>query len=289
MDAVLVSTAAGLATYIIMPSFLHLLKRGGASRRNYRGVDVPLGAGFLFIWMGSLMGGILGLSALLSPSAERRAAADLWLLLSATGLGYSLLGLLDDLVGDRRQTGLLGHARAFITGQLTTGAVKAVAGLAFGFVLAGCRLSAGEFRNGTGAAAFPIVLMDGLLIAAGANTLNLFDLRPGRAGKVFLLGWVLILCGGNPVALAMLPWIGSLLGYLPFDLRGLAMMGDVGSNALGALLGMASSLTLAPPGRLAVLVVLALLHLLAERISFSEVIESHHLLRRLDLWGRRES
>ena len=99
MDAVLVSTAAGLATYIIMPSFLHLLKRGGASSGETTGSNVPLGSRFLVHLDGLADGGILGLSALLSPSAERRAAADLWLLLSATGLGYSLLGLLDDLVG----------------------------------------------------------------------------------------------------------------------------------------------------------------------------------------------
>ena len=66
------------------------------------------------------------------------------------------------------------------------------------------------------------------------------------------------------------------------------MMGDVVSDALGALKGLASCYALALPARLKLLVFLILIHLLAERISFSQVIENHMILHRLDLWGRRK-
>ncbi len=255
---------------------------------NYRQEDVPVGGGFLFILIGSLLGALLGLAKPFPWTSMLGRAAQSSVLFLAAALGYGLLGLFDDLVGNRQQRGLLGHGRAFFNGQLTTGGIKAAAGAGLGFVLAAYRLSPEVFGRAPTVFSLPAAAVDGLLIAASANTLNLFDLRPGRAGKVFLLGYGLILLAGNPVSLVLLPWIGSFLGYLPFDLRGEVMMGDVGSNALGALIGLASCYALALPARLMLLVFLILIHLLAERISFSQVIENHMILHRLDLWGRRK-
>ncbi|NLA59192.1 MAG: hypothetical protein GX855_09880 [Firmicutes bacterium] len=288
MQILLFSILAGLGTYLAMPAFLELLKEDGALRKNYRQDSVPVGGGFLFIWIGSVMGALLGLTEPWTwiPTGLGQAARPSTLL-AAAALGYGLLGLLDDLVGTRKQTGLLGHGRALLGGQLTTGAVKAAAGTALGLLLAAYRLAPGGFSEAPWADGLSAVAVDGLLIAAAANTLNLFDLRPGRAGKVFLMGYSFVLLRGNPVSLVLLPWLGSLLGYLPYDLRGEVMMGDVGSNALGSLLGLASCYALALPARLAFLVLLILLHLLAERISFTEIIENHWLLHRLDLWGRK--
>ncbi|NLY53000.1 MAG: hypothetical protein GX063_08900 [Firmicutes bacterium] len=288
MQILFISILSGLITYLVVPAFIELLKNGGALRKNYRQKDVPVGGGFLFIWVGSLMGALLGLAKPFPwTSMEMSSAAQPSLLLTAAALAYGLLGLLDDLVGTRQQTGLLGHGRALVKGQLTTGGIKAAAGGALGFVLAAYR-SVEVFGGAPMGTRLLKAAVDGLLIAASANTLNLFDLRPGRAGKLFLLGCGLILLGGSPVSVVLLPWVGSFLGYLPFDLKGKVMMGDVGSNALGAVLGLASCYVLTPPARLMLLIVLILIHLLAERISFSQVIENHRILHRLDLWGRRE-
>jgi UDP-GlcNAc:undecaprenyl-phosphate GlcNAc-1-phosphate transferase len=285
----LTSALALLATYLAVPAFLELLQRGGAVRANHQQQQVPVGGGFLFVWMGSLAAALAGQLGPGRQLATGPGAAGMPVILfTAAALGYSLLGLFDDLVGTRKQTGLLGHGRALLQGHLTSGAVKALAGGIFGFVLAVYRLPV----KGLGAAPTEAGLfrsaVDGLLIAASANTLNLFDLRPGRAGKAFLAGWALMLLGGSPVSTALLPWVGSFLGYFSFDLRGEVMMGDAGSNSLGALLGLAACYALALPFRLVLLAFLILLHLLAERISFSQVIDNHWILHRLDSWGRRE-
>jgi UDP-GlcNAc:undecaprenyl-phosphate GlcNAc-1-phosphate transferase len=290
LPSVLVPLFSGLVTYGSMPAFLRLLQKGEATRLNYRGAAIPVGAGFLFLWIGCLTELLLLLP--FSPDMTPRFSPTTGLLPQAiplfitTALGYGLLGLFDDLVGSRRETGLKGHGAALRRGELTTGTIKALAGVAFGLMLAVRRLGV---EGWMGRYWIVVVFVDGLLIAASANTLNLLDLRPGRSGKVFFGGALLIMLSGNPTSLALLPWMGSTLGYLPFDLKGEAMMGDVGSNALGALLGLASCYVVSLGYRSVLLLSLILVHLLAERISFSKVIEHHPLLRVIDGWGRKDT
>jgi Glycosyl transferase family 2 len=69
----------------------------------------------------------------------------------------------------------------------------------------------------------------GLLVGLAANFLNQLDTRPGRALKAYLLGALAV---GAPVRVAVL--------LLPYDLRERTMLGDCGSNALGALVGLRS-------------------------------------------------
>jgi hypothetical protein len=117
------------------------------------------------------------------------------------------------------------------------------------------------------------------LVALAANLLNQLDTRPGRALKAFALGAVLV--GGVPRrALA----VTVLLA--PYDLREMAMLGDAGSNALGAVLGSRSVQRLTGPGRYGAIGVLAGLTLLGERRSLGELIERTPLLRELDAFGR---
>lgn len=290
MPSVLIPLFSGLVTYGSVPAFLRLLRKGEATRPNYRGVAIPVGVGFLFLWIGCLTELLLllpfsasrALFFSLPPGFSPQAVP----LFVTTALGYGLLGLFDDLVGSRRETGLVGHGAAVRRGELTTGAIKALAGVAFGLMLAVWRLGV---EGWMGRYWIVVSFVDGLLIAASANTLNLLDLRPGRSGKVFFAGALLIMVSGNPTSLALLPWMGSILGYLPFDLRGEAMMGDVGSNALGALLGLASCYVVSMGYRSVLLLSLILVHILAERVSFSKVIEHHPLLRVIDGWGRKDT
>ena len=129
-------------------------------------------------------------------------------------------------------------------------------------------------------------MINGGLVALAANFLNLLDLRPGRAGKAFLLlGLPLHFLAADPAPPAgAIPGGG---GYLPWDLRRRAMMGDTGANPLGAALGLmaAGSLTLGVKA-----VLLAAFGwpelLLSERISFSELIEGSRILHFLDQLGR---
>jgi UDP-N-acetylmuramyl pentapeptide phosphotransferase/UDP-N-acetylglucosamine-1-phosphate transferase len=125
------------------------------------------------------------------------------------------------------------------------------------------------------------------LIAGGANLLNLFDLRPGRAIKVAVLsGGLLAVCsrdGAGPAA----PAVGAALALLPEDLGERAMLGDSGANALGAMLGAAAAVSLPRSVRLVVLAGIAGLTAASEKVSFTKVIERTPALHWLDMLGRR--
>ncbi len=118
-----------------------------------------------------------------------------------------------------------------------------------------------------------------VLVALSANLVNQLDTRPGRALKAFLLGSLLV--RGTPKgALA----VAVLLA--PYDHREMTMLGDAGSNALGAMLGLSSVRRLTGPRRIGAIGALAALTLLGERRSLGELIESTPGLRELDALGR---
>lgn len=114
-----------------------------------------------------------------------------------------------------------------------------------------------------------------LLVALAANALNQLDTRPGRALKAYLLGAVLVRA---PVGTAVL--------ILPYDLREMSMLGDAGSNSLGAMLGLSSVSRLTERGRWVAIGALAGLNLLGERRSLGTLIERTPVLRELDALGR---
>jgi len=122
-------------------------------------------------------------------------------------------------------------------------------------------------------------LSGALLVGLAANAVNQLDTRPGRALKAFGLGALLL--GGAPrrtVAAAVL--------FAPYDLREMAMLGDAGSNALGAVLGLRSVELLAGRRRWAVIGALSVLTAAGERRSLGTLIESTPVLRELDRLGR---
>ena len=151
------------------------------------------------------------------------------------------------------ERGLRAHLRA----RRTTGVLKLVAIPAAG-LLATRRLSGA------------------LLVGLAANALNQLDTKPGRALKAYL---ALALPLGAPVRLAVL--------LLPYDLRERTMLGDAGSNALGALLGLRSVDRLAGRGRWLAIGALSGLIVLGERRSLGVAIERTPILRDLDALGRR--
>ena len=132
-------------------------------------------------------------------------------------------------------------------------------------------------------------------MAGGANLLNLFDLRPGRAIKVAAVSGVLIGAAGPDrvaatrlgTALALLPPLAAALALLPEDLGERAMLGDAGANALGAMLGAAAAASLRRPARIALLAAITGLTAASEMVSFTKVIERTPPLHWLDMLGRR--
>ena len=114
-----------------------------------------------------------------------------------------------------------------------------------------------------------------LLVGLSANFLNQLDTRPGRALKAYLLGALLVRA---PVR--------SAVFLLPYDLRETVMLGDAGSNALGAMLGLSSVSRLTGRSRWLAVGALAGLTFLGERRSLGELIERTPGLRMLDRLGR---
>jgi glycosyl transferase family 2 len=162
------------------------------------------------------------------------------------------IGLADDLwSGDER--GFRAHLRA----GRTTGVLKLV-GIPVVGLIATRRLSGA------------------LLVGLAANALNQLDTRPGRALKAYLVAGA-----------ALDAPLGTAVLLLPYDLREMAMLGDGGSNALGAMLGLSSVSRLTERGRWVAIGALAGLTLLGERRSLGELIERTPVLRELDALGRR--
>jgi hypothetical protein len=114
-----------------------------------------------------------------------------------------------------------------------------------------------------------------LLVGLTANVVNQLDTRPGRALKAYLVG-----------AVAVRAPLGSAVLLLPYDLREKVMLGDAGSNALGAMLGLSSVSRLTGKSRWLAIGALAGLTLLGERRSLGELIEQAPGLRALDRLGR---
>ena len=118
------------------------------------------------------------------------------------------------------------------------------------------------------------------MLLLATNLFNLLDLRPGRAGKAFVaFGAVLTIGSWNTHSLEALGlFIGPALVLLPYDLRERAMLGDAGSNVLGALAGLWLVLALGPTGEAIALGVLAAITFYGEFRSISALVERNPLL-----------
>jgi hypothetical protein len=211
-------------------------------------------------------------------------------------VGVALLGLLDDLVGsgafgtgsgvaDRgsRETaetpprGWRGHSRAALSGGFSTGAAKAAGSLGIAlFALSGQGYSTDEYLLGVG------------VLVLATNLFNLLDLRPGRSAKaLLLLGAALTLGSFDTAGLWTVGlFLGPILVLLPLDLRERGMLGDTGSNAIGAVAGVWLIATLDTTGQAVALAAMALITLYGEFRSISRLIDRTPGLRHLDSLGR---
>ncbi|HEX6073844.1 MAG TPA: hypothetical protein VFZ32_01110 [Micromonosporaceae bacterium] len=239
-------------------------------RVNHRGAPVSLAAGPALAVAAST-------TAAAGAGSPALASAAL-----VAGLGSGVVGLYDDVVGQRPDQkaakGFKGHLAALRDGSVTSGLVK-VAGIGISAMLAASLV--GRARRGDR----PVtdLVIDTGLIAGAANLANLLDLRPGRALKAGIalsgtLGATDSLLTGPSAAAAAL---------LRDDLDERVMLGDAGANSFGALIGLAAASRHGRTARLAMLAGIVGLTLASEKVSFTQVIESTPVLRDLDGWGRR--
>jgi len=269
--------AIAVAAFVV-PAGVRGLAEAGLTRENFRGASLafPLGA-------------VLATASLvaLAPLAFLDDRADLHLLEPELRrwmpylLGVAFLGFLDDSLGRGESAGAprgwRGHTRALRRGSLSTGAVKALGALALAaYVVSGRGLESWRY------------LADVALLILATNAFNLLDLRPGRAEKALgLLGAGL--CAGAwtwaPVELLGI-FAGPVAVGTAFTLRERAMLGDTGSNLLGAIAGVWLLTTLGPDARLVALALLAGLTIYGELRSISATIDRVPPLRWLDSLGR---
>jgi hypothetical protein len=263
---------------LLVPAGARGLREAGLVRENYRGATLafPLGA-------------VLTTAALvtLAPLAILNDRADLDLLDPELRrwlpylLGIAFLGFLDDALGQGEAVGTprgwRGHWRALRGGTLSTGAIKAVGALALAaYVVSGRGLENWRY------------VADVVLLILTTNLGNLLDLRPGRAEKALaLLG--LGLCLGA-WTLAPIELLGIFAGAIAvgagLTLRERAMLGDTGSNLIGAVAGVWLLTNLGGEGRLIALAVVLALTIYGELRSISVAIDSVPPLRWLDSLGR---
>jgi UDP-N-acetylmuramyl pentapeptide phosphotransferase/UDP-N-acetylglucosamine-1-phosphate transferase len=274
---------------LVVPALVRALRDQGFVTTNYRGAPLPFPTG-MAIPVAALIALVplalvqeLGDVTVFKPGAYPAVTYV---------LGVALLGLIDDFVGSgmfsalrlERATaephaprGWRGHAREILGGGFSTGATKAAGSLGLAlFALSGQHRSTGEYLLGAG------------VLVLATNVFNLLDLRPGRSAKaLILLGAALSLGAWDATGLWTVGlFLGPILVLLPFDLRERGMLGDTGSNAIGAVAGLWLVATLSTTGQAIALAVMALVTVYGEFRSISALIERTPGLRQLDSLGR---
>ncbi|MEW6523145.1 MAG: hypothetical protein AB1445_06160 [Bacillota bacterium] len=241
-------------TALILPTFIRLTSHVRLARVNFTGRTLPSGTG-LAVVMGA------GTGTLLATLAGDY-CPDLALALLVVLAGFGLVGLVDDVAGEVGIKGWKGHLRSLLEeARLTTGGLKVL----FGVVVA---LTVAVFVGGN---RLDVGINAGLM-AVGAATLNQLDTKPARAVAGFLAFTALAaLAGGTAVLRAAAPVVGAVLAYLPYDAGARAMLGDSGSNPLGAALGLAL-VRLPLPVRVAALAILVVLHVAGEVTSLDRLL-----------------
>ena len=255
---------------LFSPLWAELACFAGHLAPNYCGRAIPHSMGAIFMPVFLSAAAWAYVTDLLVPTVMWRTLLVVF--------AFGLLGLVDDIWGDRRSKGFTGHfSRLLREGIITTGLIKAVAGyLACLAAVYGLPVF------------FPLLFLRAALIALSANLLNMLDLRPGRSLKAFFLLALLLvtLVPEEAGMLLLFPFLLAAFVLFPRDLAARGMLGDTGANVLGAVLGLFVVLFGSNLLQLVSVALLAGVHMLTEKVSLSAVIDRQPLLRFLDHLGR---
>lgn len=257
-------------TYVVMPFFRNMLVSSNVIRPNYRKDTIPVSMGLVFL-------PTIVINSIILVYFTDNYINLVYTFMYLFGLiSMCLVGILDDIVGNRDVSGLKGHFKSLLKGNLTTGGFKALFG---GFV--GLAISVAISKN------IVDICINTLIIALSTNLMNLLDLRPGRAIKVYLVIIITLLSTlvGYPKGLVLI-LLPSVIVYFFDDLKAKAMMGDAGSNVLGISIGILIAIGYARPIRIGWLVFLVFIHILTEKYSLTKIIENNKILNFIDKLGR---
>lgn len=265
---IFVFVTALVLSLIGTPIIFKMLIKGNTLSLNYKGENIPYIMGLLFIFVQTITLLILYIFFVEDTYI-------LFYLISITIIG--LVGLLDDLIGERDIKGLKGHIKSFLKGNPTTGSIKAGVGFLISFLLS-LLISKNPLD----------FIVNTFLIALFTNYNNIFDLRPGRTIKAFIFASILLLITRNinKYEYFIYSFYGILIIYFPMDLKAKAMMGDVGSNVLGITLGIYCSLSNSLTVKIIYLAILVVIHIIAEKYSFTKIIDNNKILKFIDDLGR---
>ena len=263
-----------VAAALMLAGLRPILASEALKRRNYAGRDVFTAAGLLLAPVYALAFVV----SVIAARPENVSSAPQALLVLV--LGFTVLGLLDDLLGGDGARGFKGHLKSLFKGRVTTGMLKAGGGI----LLA---LAASAFLK----THVWEVLLDGAIIALAANLFNELDASPGRSTKIFVPASVALVAvlwnsGTGYSAYAPAVLAGALV-LLPGDLGEKRMLGDTGSNTLGATIGLGLALLPSAWWRLGFMVFLLAANVLLDRFSLSTLIERNRVLSWLDSLGRK--
>lgn len=90
------------------------------------------------------------------------------------------------------------------------------------------------------------------------------------------------------MAALLIPVIIPVVWLTYFDRNASIMIGDAGSNTIGAVLGMSYSFVLDEVWKIVLIILLALIHVYSEKNSITKLIEHNKILNRIDqLLGKR--
>lgn len=261
-----------ISTYLFHRLTIPLIERlytsSGFVKPNYRGEFIPCSMGIIFVFNILLVSVLL---LMLEPQSNY-----LVIMVSVLGiLAMGFIGLIDDFIGDNGVKGFKGHIRMLLSFKLTTGGLKALFGGVIA-VLISHIISTSTYD----------FIINVLMIALFTNFINLLDLRPGRALKSFLAISIAILFFLNDIfKTILLSFIGTALAYLPHDIKGKSMLGDIGANSLGIILGIVAT-GLSIEIKIGLVIFLIIANLYSEKRSISTLIKENRLLSFLDELGR---
>ena len=242
-------------------------------KENYRQYKISVLGGIVLLASILASSSIIFLIPKFSDSYENSFA----LLFIVTG--FAFVGLLDDLVGDKSKQGFKGHLSELIRGRVTTGTLKL-----FGAPLVALIALSSQIE----ARGYLWVLVDVVAISLVANLFNLLDLSPGRTSKYAIVTLLVIAFAADTNEMIFM-FLGVIFASLIGDLREKYMLGDCGSNVIGAIVGYFLIDSLDNSGAIILILISLTLNLASEFVSFSKIIQKIWPLKMFDFFGQTKS
>lgn len=264
-----------ILSFLFLPLLLNLLEKREFFKPNFEGKQAICSSGFLFIFIFLCFEVVYLLFLKNHPFFYIENNLAFFILI----LGFGILGFFDDIFGEKEIAGFCGHFRAlFQERRLTTGMIKAGGGLVLALSVA--VLTSKNIWD---------LIVSALIICLCANLFNLLDFRPGRALKYWLLFFIIlfIFTYQNNLWIIGFVFIGSALLLLMVDLAKKAMLGDIGANVIGAVIGFFMVVLTPMMVKVIILAILVILNLITEKFSLNSIIEKFPPLRWFDYLGRR--